>query len=200
MSPDPPERKERSYLRRLSAGAYQGIAQVHWSLTIADRKRGWLDAEFHFRFRELLAHTTSRYGLCCPIYCLMPDHLHLLLFGWRDESDQRVAMKFLRKHLNALLAYRSGSRQTSDDSTNRHFQLQKQAYDHVLRKEEASPDAISDVATYIRDNPVRAGLCQTSQDYLFAGCLVPGYPELDIDTDDFWVRFWRVYRHLRESE
>ena len=72
---------------------------VHWTITLTDRATGWLDGLFHFRFRELLLHTAAREGLFCPTYVLMPDHMHLVWMGLRAGSDQRNAMKFLRKHL-----------------------------------------------------------------------------------------------------
>ena len=62
-----------------------------------------------------------RYQLACPIYCLMPDHLHLLWTGVAETSDQLLAMKSFRKDMNGSLG-RIG------------FQLQLQAYDHVLNE------------------------------------------------------------------
>ena len=62
------------------------------------------DEAFHLHFRELLLHAAAREGLFCPIYVLMPDHLHLLWMGLCVRSDQRNAMKFLRKHLAVELA------------------------------------------------------------------------------------------------
>ncbi|MEZ5323530.1 MAG: hypothetical protein R3F19_00470 [Verrucomicrobiales bacterium] len=196
-NPEPHERsqnetptngKAHSYLRRLDAAAYRGIAEVHWSLTIDQRKCGWLDREVHLHFRELLVHTSFRYGICCPMYCLMPDHMHLLWVGWRENADQRVAMKFFRSQINRLLL------------KPRVCVLQKQGYDRVLRGQQRSPDGLGDVAAYIRANPVRAGLCDDSKDYRFAGCVMPGYPELDIDADDYWPRFWRIYWKLRDDD
>ncbi|MEZ6137535.1 MAG: hypothetical protein R3C53_21825 [Pirellulaceae bacterium] len=67
----------RDHLRRLSREYYIGDAIVHWSVNIRDRRQGWLTAPFLYRFRELLTHTTFRYGLACPIFCLMPDHIHM---------------------------------------------------------------------------------------------------------------------------
>ncbi len=82
---------DADYLKRLPPEFYRGQACVHWSLTIEDRKTGWVVPVFHYRFRELLAHTMFRYGLCCPVFCLMPDHMHLLWVGILDSADQRVA-------------------------------------------------------------------------------------------------------------
>src|SRR5271168_121384 len=91
------------YLPRLNREFYQGAAVIHWTLTVFDRKSGWLNDSFHCRFRELLLHTAVREGLLCPAYCLMPDHIHLLWMGLRQDSDQRNGMKFLREHLGARL-------------------------------------------------------------------------------------------------
>ena len=76
-----PERDEPDYLRRLSPEHYRGQAYVHWSMTMDDRKTGWLIPIFYYKFREILTHTVFRYALCCPIYCCMPDHIHLLWVG-----------------------------------------------------------------------------------------------------------------------
>ena len=125
-----------SHLRRLPPEYYRGEAHVHWSMAMEDRKTGWLVPIFYYKFRELLTHAIFRYGLCCPIYCCMPDHIHLLLVGLFEGSDQRVAVKYLRKHLNSVLAKLDA-------------QLQLQPYDHVLRDEDLERSAFEDVAEYI---------------------------------------------------
>src|SRR6476620_8883698 len=95
--------ERRDYLRRLPPEHYRGRAIVHWSMAMEDRETGWLVPIFYYKFRELLTHTMFRYGLCCPIYCCMPDHLHLLWVGILDGSDQRNAVKFFRAQLNPVL-------------------------------------------------------------------------------------------------
>tara|TARA_R110002096_G_scaffold42144_22_gene113826 strand:- start:7070 stop:7645 length:576 start_codon:yes stop_codon:yes gene_type:complete len=182
--------EEHSYLRRLPPEAYRDYAVVHWSMTIEERKQGWLTELFHARFRELLTHMAFRYHVICPSYVLMPDHLHLLLMGYHESSDQRVAMRYFRKQLNWVLRPEG-------------FQLQKQGYDHVLREDSRKPSIFEKVAGYVQENPLRAGLVADYDElpsYPFAGCLVPGYPELDVWTDEFWESFWKLYWLLRERE
>ena len=72
---------KKDYLKRLPVEYYRGQAYVHWSMTMEHRKTGWLIPIFYYKFREILTHTMFRYGLCCPIYCCMPDHIHLLWIG-----------------------------------------------------------------------------------------------------------------------
>ena len=188
----PPREHQNSDLPRLPSGAYQGDAQVHWSLSIEDRRKGWLDERFHLIFREHLLHTASRYKICCPIYCCMPDHLHLLWLGTHERSDQRPAMKFFRKQINFLL-------KAAPSAGAGGFVLQKQAYDHVFRESQRDPQAFAEVANYIRLNPVRAGICQHPEEYPFTGCVIPGYPELQVHTRDYWKRLWKVMPHLRST-
>jgi REP element-mobilizing transposase RayT len=181
-------RNEHDYLQRLPAEYYRGQAYVHWSMTMDDRKAGWLVPIFYFKFREILTHTLFRYGLCCPIYSCMPDHLHLLWVGILDSSDQRNAAKFFRAHLNPVLE-KLGA------------QFQQQPYEHVLEKEQRERSAFENVAEYIARNPERAGLVAPDKfrDYKYTGCLVPGYPDLIPWQDDYWDLFWRIYVRLREK-
>ena len=176
------------HLRRLEPEYYRGLAYVHWTMTVQDRKTGWLIPIFYYKFREILTHTMFRYGLCCPIYCCMPDHLHLLWLGLLKHSDQLLAMRFFRKQLNPVLE-KLGA------------ELQRETYDHVLREEEREQSAFEDIAEYIARNPERAGLIEPDgfRAYPFTGCLVPGYPELKLWEPDSWTRFWRCYAYLRKN-
>lgn len=177
---------EHDYLKRLPPESYRGQAYVHWSLTIDDRKTGWLVPIFYYKYREILTHTAFRYGLYCPIFCVMPDHVHLLWIGIGDGCDQRNAMKFFRKQLNAVL--------TKLDTS-----FQNQPYDHVLSEEERERTAFEDVAEYIARNPERKGLVAPDcfAKYKYTGCLTPGYPDLQPFQDGYWDLFWRLYSKLR---
>ncbi|HEV3416922.1 MAG TPA: hypothetical protein VG056_08925, partial [Pirellulales bacterium] len=164
---------------------YRGRAYVHWSMTIDDRRTGWLIPVFYYKLRELLTHTAFRYGLCCPIYCCMPDHIHLLWVGISETCDQRDAARYFRKQVNRVLEVLG-------------FRLQRQPYDRVLRDEERERGAFEGVAEYIARNPERANLVpfEGFRDYKFTGCLMPGYPELALWQQDYWERFWRAYSYL----
>lgn len=182
----PPIRHD--YLERLEPEFYRGQAYVHWSMTIEDRKTGWLIPIFYYKFREILAHTMFRYGICCPLYCCMPDHIHLLWIGILDDADQLHAARYFRKQLNPIL-----------ETFGCRFQLQP--YDHVLREEERERTAFEDVIEYIARNPERKQLVPRDQfrEYPYSGCLIPGYPELKPWQPDYWDRFWRTYSFLRKN-
>jgi REP element-mobilizing transposase RayT len=173
------------YLPRLPREHYQGDAVVFWTLTVFDKAQGWLTEAFHQRFRELLLHAAARAGLLCPIYCLMPDHLHLVWMGLRRDTNQLNGMAFLRTYLEPELAP---------------ARFQPQAQDEVLREEQRKRNAFAKVCFYIAANPVRAELTAASDTWPFTGCIVPGYPKLPPTAEDFWPKFWRIYGKLRQPE
>ena len=186
----PLSKPPHDYLRRLSPESYRGLAMVHWTLTVADRRTGWLDACAHACWREALLHALARYALAVPVYCLMPDHAHLLLVGLTERSDQQRALSFLRRYTTRMFAA-DGSESAS--ATGQRVGWQKQAYDHVLREEERRGDAFQTVAHYIVENPVRAGLVEAAEVWRFSGALVAGWPALDWRQRDFWNRWWSIF-------
>ena len=175
-----PSPQKRS-LPRLSKEAYLGRVSVFWTHTVADRRSGWLNDSLHSRFRELLCHILARYSSVCPVYCLMPDHIHLLVTGIRVSSDQLLLTKLLRTEMNKLIYP---------------FTLQSQAHDHVLREEELERSTFQSIAYYIQQNPVRKNLVENWIIYPFTGCLVPGYFDLDPRKEDYWELYWRIYNKL----
>lgn len=184
----PPSSDDHSlpgHLPRLADTAYRGKAIVHWTLTVRDRGTGWLDARFTTRFRWLMLHGCGRYAVACPVHCLMPDHIHLLLHGWSQQGDQRGFIRLLRHHSSAMLK-ESG------------HCWQPQPHDHVLRPHESDRQAYEALVHYIAQNPVRAGRVSEAHDWPHTGAIIPGYPELRLWQPDFWPRYWRL-RKSREA-
>jgi len=172
----------RRHLPRLEPEWYRGLAFVHWTPTIEHRATGWLTPDFNRAWQWELLHACARYKLACPTFVLMPDHLHFLWLGLNEAgSDQQVAIEFLTKNLRPHL---SG------------VDFQRQPFDQVLRAKERNPDTFLNVAGYILDNPVRAGLVGHRAEWPYSGCCVPGYPDLNVHGEDYWELFWRIYNKL----
>jgi putative transposase len=168
----------RDFLPRLAPEWYGGTAVVFWTHTVENRETGWLQPAFHAAFREVMLHAAAREQLLCPVYTLMPDHVHVIWMGVSEESDQRNASTFLRHQLEARLTG---------------FRWQRQPHDHVLRDDERKRGAFAATCHYIAENPVRAGIVTAADEWAFTGCVVPGYPDLHPLTADFWTKFWRFY-------
>lgn len=170
-------------LKRLDASFYRGISYVHWTMSLKNKARGWLDAAHHQKLRTVFLHALAREHLCCPAYCLMPDHGHFIFLGLDTQSDQRAAVRWLRREWNQLLSP---------------LALQHQPYDEVLRESDRKGDAFANVVGYILRNPERAGLVERWPDWPYTGALFPGYPKLDPRKVNFWTDFWKAHhKHLR---
>lgn len=172
-----------SKLPRLAREYYQGRAIVLWTHTMEHRDTGWLSPAFHHRFRETLLHACHRYQLAVPCYVLMPDHWHIMAMGLSDSADQWLATAFLRKHLRPALTP---------------VHLQDRAHDHVLREHERARGAFVAACTHVLQNPERGDSCKGWREWPHLGCMVPGYPDLDPRSADFWETFWKIHHRLAD--
>ena len=87
-------------------------------------------------------------------YCFMPDHVHLVAGGAREDAD---CLEFIRK-----------AKQYSGFYHNQRFGRrlwQQYGFEHVIRDDER----LDRVIRYVLDNPVRAGLVNCVQDYAYWG-------------------------------
>ncbi len=99
-------------------------------------------------------HTSiTQYQVTLHAYCLMSDHLHLLIEVPDGISLEDVVHNFKTRSGHGL-------RRATGESA-----WQTSYYDHLLRREEA----IVDVAGYIWANPVRAGLTEDLRTYAWSG-------------------------------
>ena len=185
IKPPRDPRNRAFYLPRLSREHYQGDAVVFWTLTVFDKAKGWLTSAFHQRFQNLMLHAAACESLVCPIYCLMPDHIHLVWMGLRRDSDQINGMAFLRTHLEPELSP---------------AKFQPQPQDEVLRGEQRKRNAFAKVCFYLAANPARAELIGEQEVWPFTGCVIPGYPKLNPLDEDYWSKFWRIFVKLRQPD
>jgi len=87
-------------------------------------------------------------------YCVMPDHVHVLIEGRSDDADFRRAVRVWKLQ--------------SGYSWRRRFEQplwQIGYWERVLREQ----DDIRAIVRYVLDNPVRAGLACRAVDYPFSG-------------------------------
>ena len=112
--------------------------------------------------RQIL-RAAMRFEFAVLAYCLMPDHVHLLMEGRSERSDLRRFIKRAKQSSGqSYAAAASGSL------------WQDSYHDHVVRPEED----LSGIARYIIENPVRAGLVKSPLDYPFVGSTVWPLEEL----------------------
>jgi len=96
-------------------------------------------------------------------YCIMPDHVHLLV--GETEGDVNL-IKFIQ-----CFKQDTGYNFKKKYGTNL---WQKSYYDHILRKEESVVEKVR----YILNNPVRKGMVSEFKEYPFLGSMVYDIDEL----------------------
>lgn len=94
-------------------------------------------------------------------WCVMPDHIHFLI-----QDDQLIDfVRVFKGKLTPLARSFENARPL----------WQRSFYDHALRREEA----LEDIALYIWQNPVRAGIVENPLVYQWSGSLVwPNWKEM----------------------
>ena len=139
---------------RLAPALYVGFQRVFLTFCTDSRQPFFTRADVVALAKEQILHAATESHEAILAYCFMPDHLHLLIEGEDEASD---ALKFAHqaKQRSAFVFSRRFNRKLWQPSFN----------DHVLRDDEATLS----VARYIVENPSRARLVQSPQDYPFAG-------------------------------
>lgn len=145
--------------RRLDTFDYTGFHRYHVRVATWNRVRHFSDpALVHAVIEQLLA-SASTHHVEVTAYCVMPDHVHLLIVGQSPAAQltafvsawkQRTGYAFARSHRGTRL-------------------WQPSYFDRVLRENEATEV----VARYIVENPVRAGLASRLGEYPHAWCKWP---------------------------
>jgi len=146
----------------------QRLSRLGWVYTEApvyfltavthERRKILADDGSHEAFRRFCTAARDR-GVLVGRYVLMPDHLHVFVCippGAVGLSEWMKSMKnSLSKH------WRSYGIEAP------HWQ--KGFFDHLLRSEESHAEKWK----YVRENPVRAGLCTGAEDWPYAGQIMP---------------------------
>jgi len=143
---------------RLSPEIYRTV-DMPCFIPIATRKkqRIFSNQNLAHDFVTLLNRQCEQKKILLYAYCVMPDHVHLLM----SISKGGDIIEFVReiKSLSSKIARQCGYREVI---------WQRSFYDHFLRKDEDCKV----VANYIIHNPVRAGIVEQWNYYPFSGSAV----------------------------
>lgn len=121
------------------------------------RQRLLATTPVHDGFIRFAERAYAERNIAVGRYAIMPDHIHLFVTGPDDfELGRWVGV------LKRLLA-----RATLRENKSGPF-WQRGFFDHVLRSEESYGQKWN----YVRDNPVRAGLVTTADDWPYAGEII----------------------------
>ena len=155
--------------KRLAGVSYVGFQRYFVTTCTAFRKPIFKNDVIATSTTTTILTTAATFGFAIPAYCLMPDHIHLLLAAQTETADVPAFMK-QAKQLSGF-AYR----QATGESL-----WQTGYHDRILRDDEATLA----VARYVLENPVRAGLTQVLGEWPYAGSSCYTWPELRTAWED----------------
>ena len=161
---------------RLATFDYRGPHQYFLTFCVDGRRHAFVQPAAVALVRSHFLRVAAEQEFAVIAYCFMPDHVHLLIEGLAPRSDARVFITQAKQRAGFHYRQTFGARL-----------WQRYAYDHVLRRDEAT----FGVARYILENPVRAGLVERPADYPFSGSTLYSVEELceAIQMMPVWQRF-----------
>jgi len=144
----------KSRSNRLSNYDYSKDQPIHVTIC-TENKENIFSSEANAKIvvNELLKTAKDlRFRILC--YCLMPDHLHVIV----SPSESTLQ---LSKFLNI---FKGRTTKVFKDKENLRKIWQRSAFDHVIRTEEN----LKAVIEYIMSNPVRKGIVEKADEYPYS--------------------------------
>ncbi|HLF71855.1 MAG TPA: transposase [Dehalococcoidia bacterium] len=138
---------------RIKGFDYVGPLAAHLTFVTRERRPIFDDAELATHCLAALKDARSRSDGRIHAYCLMRDHLHVLI-----EMPTGKSLQDFAKDFKQLSGFRL--KQLTGSSI-----WQTSYYDHVIRREEN----LLDLANYIWQNPVKDGLVTERKEYPLSG-------------------------------
>ncbi len=131
------------------------------TICLKNKEKIFYNPDLNSEILNCLKQEKIKKGIAIYSYCLMPNHIHLLISPL--ESGVNIS-KFVGsfKSKATKIAWKHGLKGQI---------WQGRFYDHVVRKVED----LKDTCEYILNNPVRKGLVPKWEDYQFNGMLDPIY-------------------------
>jgi len=151
------------YPHHLRAFDYRGFYRYFLTFCTHERSRHFTTREHVELVSQQIQRTCLEEQFAGIAYCFMPDHLHLLVEGQREDADLKRFIKSAKQYSGFHFRERTGLRL-----------WQRYGFEHVLREEE---DTMK-VAYYIIANPVRAGMVACPADYPYWGSFAYSRDEL----------------------
>src|SRR5687767_6368996 len=131
--------------RHIPGHAYVGVQRYFVTTCTSDRAEYLTDPCIVSTIVDHFLQTAREKGMAIIVYCVMPDHIHLLVDGEHDSSEMEPFVSLAKQRAGYWFKQTHGKKL-----------WQKGYYEHVLRAEERTED----VVFYIIANPLRKKLVE----------------------------------------
>jgi len=167
----PSERK----IIRLAPNRYLGRNIYFVTFCTDGRRPAFQPSDQAIWIIQTLKQVSDASGFQVHAYCVMPDHVHIVVEGASDMSDLGQFVKAF-KQLTAF-HYKKRSGQAL---------WQRRFYEHILRPS----DSLDAVIWYVWLNPVRAELCADPKSYPHSGSFTSDWGDKPQNKDG-WMPPWK---------
>lgn len=163
---------------RLRSERYFGRQLYFLTLCFYERRHVGSHPRFAaWLIRRMRSHAQTS-GFLLHAYCVMPDHLHMLVQGANDASDLRAFVESFKQDTG--FRFQASARRRL---------WQFKYYDHIVRR----ADSADRIAWYIWTNPPRQGLCRTHRDHPFSGSFTDAGMEMFLGpATESWTPPWKT--------
>jgi len=175
-----PERKTI----RLDHSRYLGCGIYFLTFCCEGRSRVFENADRARWIVQTLRKVSETEGFLVHAYCVMPDHVHVVVEGAQHASDSGKFVKAFKQVTAFYYEQETGERL-----------WQKKYYDHVLRVS----DSLDTVMWYVWLNPVRAGLAAEARSYEHSGSFTLDWNH-EAQSARKWVPPWKDQDAKQDKE
>jgi REP element-mobilizing transposase RayT len=162
------ELPQRRHLRRLDRIFVPGAPLYLVTVCVEHRRRVLANGGAASILVEAWRHALALHGWIVGRYVVMPDHVHF--FATRASDSAKTLSGFVGywKRSTAIRirrAHQAAGMHRHARPTARPFSWQKEFFDHLLR----SSESYGRKWEYVQQNPVRAGLVATVEEWPYQG-------------------------------
>jgi putative transposase len=161
MSPRSYKQRKQIHLKNFDYGAHEHVFFI--TICTADKQHYLSDAKISKIIIDELEYRRADREIKLFCYCIMPDHIHLLISLNRNYTKKEGACgeRTLQNWVSAFKRYTSRiSNQLHDIKP----LWQTNFFDHVVRKDES----LLAICLYILNNPVRRGMVSNWEEYPYS--------------------------------
>ncbi len=161
MSPKSYKQRKQIHLKDFDYGSHEHVFFI--TICTGAKQHYFADPKISKIVIDELEHRRTNQEIKVFCYCIMPDHLHLLISLNENYTRKEGAFgeRTLRDWVSAFKRYTART-------AGQRFEIrplwQSNFYDHVLRREES----LVEICSYILNNPVRRGIVSSWEEYPYS--------------------------------
>jgi putative transposase len=161
MSPKSYKQRKQIHLKNFDYGSHEHLFFI--TICTAAKQNYFTDPKISKIVIDELEHRRTNQEIRLFCYCIMPNHLHMLIR--LNENYTKKEGAFGERTLqNWVSAFKRYTAKILRETFNVEPLWQSNFYDHVIRKDES----LLEICSYILNNPVRKGMVSNWEEYPYS--------------------------------